>query len=231
MGEHDGHRERLRKQFLEHGMDAMRDYEVLELLLFYALPRRDTNPIARQLLQHFGSLSAVLEASPLELKNVAGIGENAAVLLQLIVPLARRYQLSRADMGVILNSSKACGEFLVPYFFGLTEEEIYLLCVDAKKKFLTCRLLQKGSANAVFLPVRKAVEIAMACNASAVILAHNHPGGLALPSAADYEATDILRQALAPLGIELLDHIIVSDNDFVSLTSNGYLQTSCGYSF
>ena len=223
MGEHDGHRNRLRKRFLEHGMDPLQDHEVLELLLFYAVPRQDTNPIARKLLQHFGSISAVLEASSNELKEIAGIGENAAVLLQMITPLARRYQLSRSDKGIVFESSADCGNFLIPYFFGIMEEQIYLLCLDGKKKFLTCRLLQEGSANTAFLPIRKAAEIAIACSASCVILAHNHPGGLALPSQADYDATLQLRAAFEPLGISVADHIIVSENDYVSLADNGYL--------
>lgn len=222
MGEHDGHRERLRKRFLDHGMDALQDHEALELLLFYAVPRKDTNPIARALLKHFGSISAVLEASTQELKQVAGIGEHAAMLLHLITPMARRYQLSRADKGIVFETIKDCGEFLIPYFFGIQEEQIYLLCLDAKKKFLACRLLQEGSANAAYLPIRKAAEIAMSCNASSVILAHNHPGGLALPSAEDYSATLQLRETFEPLGIVVVDHIVVSDNEYVSLKDSGY---------
>ena len=222
MGEHDGHRERLRKQFLDHGMESMRDYEVLELLLFYAIPRRDTNALARQLLKHFGSIAAILEASPAELKNVAGIGENAAVLLRLITPLSRRYLQSRTDKGIILNSTRACGKFLIPYFLGEVDELAYLLCLDAKHKLLTCRLLHRGSVNAVAVSLRKAAEIAMACNATSVVLAHNHPGGLALPSDEDYATTNQLREAMKLLGIRLEDHIIVADDDYVSMADNGY---------
>ena len=222
MGEHDGHRERLKRRFLEHGMDTLQDHEALELLLFYAVPRKDTNPIARALLKHFGSISAVLEASAQELKQVAGIGEHAAMLLHLITPMARRYQLSRTDKGIVFETIKDCGEFLVPYFFGIQEEQIYLLCLDAKKKFLACRLLQEGSANAAYLPIRKAAEIAMSCNASSVILAHNHPGGLALPSTEDYAATLQLRETFEPLGIVVVDHIVVSDNEYISLKDSGY---------
>ena len=222
MGEHDGHRERLRKRFQEHGLEPLQDHEVLELLLFYALPRRDTNPIARKLLQHFGSISAVLEASPQELKTVAGIGEHAALLLQLITPLARRYQLSRADKGIVFETIQDCGEFLVPYFFGMKEEKIYLLCLDAKRKFLACRLLQEGSSNSAYLPVRKAAEIAMSCNASSVIVAHNHPSGLALPSVEDIGATQALRDTFEQLGITVVDHIVVCDGEFISMKESGF---------
>ena len=198
MGEYDGHRARLRQRFLTNGLDALPDHEVLELLLFYAIPRKDTNPLSRRLLNHFGSISAVLEA-----------------------PLSRRYQLSRSDKGICLSSTNACGEYLLPYFFGAQEELVYMLCLDAKCKVLTCRLLQTGSVNAASISLRKAAEIAMACKASSVVLAHNHTSGLALPSKADIETTILMKNALEPLGILLVDHIIVADNDFVSMADNG----------
>ena len=217
MIDHSGHRQRLRSRFLTHGLDVLQDHEVLELLLFYAQPRKDTNATARLLLDHFGSIAAVLEAPLAELKAVAGIGEHAAVLLHLITPLSRRYLLSRSEKGICLTTSKDCGEYLMPYFFGATEELVYLLCLDAKCKVLACRLLQSGSVNSAAVPIRKAAEVAMACNASAVILAHNHTSGLALPSRADIEVTELLRNTLEPLEIQLVDHIIVADGEFVSM--------------
>jgi len=225
MGEYDGHRERLRKHFLDHGMEALRDYEVLELLLFYAIPRKDTQPIARKLLSHFGSIAAVLDATPQELKEVGGLGDNAVLLFQLIPPLSRRYLVSRSEMGVVLSNTKATGKFIVPYFHGETDEVVYLLCLDSKHKLLSCRLLQRGTINTVQLPIRKVVEIALNTNAAAVILAHNHPGGVALPSAEDYEATDRVMDALRSISIPLLDHVIVSEGDYVSLRDNGYIRT------
>jgi len=221
MGEHDGHRERLRRQFLDHGLEALRDYEVLELLLFYAIPRRDTNPIARKLLQHFGSLAAVLDASPSELQQVAGIGENAAVLLQMITPLSRRYLQAKTEKSVLLTSSRACGTFLIPYFLGERDELVYLLCLDGKGQLLCCRLLQRGCSNSVGVSIRKAAEIAISCNAASVILSHNHPGGVAVPSVEDYATTDQLHRALEPLGIRLVDHIIVVEDDYMSMADSG----------
>lgn len=223
MGEHDGHRDRLRKRFLELGLDALQDHEVLELLLFYALPRRDTSGLARELLHYFGSIAAVLEAPLPELQSVDGIGESAAILLHLITPLARRYQLSRSNKNVCLDSTQACGEYLLPYFFGATEELVYILCLDAKCHVLACRLLQTGTVNSASFSLRKAAEIAMACNASTVVLAHNHTSGLALPSKADMETTFMMKNALEPLGIVLADHVVVADNDFVSMADNGLI--------
>ena len=223
MGEHDGHRNRLRQKFLTHGMDVLQDHEVLELLLFYALPRKDTNQLARDLLNHFGRISAVLEAPLSELKKIGGIGENAAVLLRLITPLSRRYLLSRTEQGVCLSSTRNCGEYLLPYFFGATEEMVYILCLDAKCKVLACRLLETGTVNSARVPLRKAAEIAMACNASSVVLAHNHTSGLALPSKADVGATLQLKKTLEPLEIAVIDHIVIADNDFVSMADNGFI--------
>lgn len=223
MIDHKGHRDRLRKKFLTHGLDVLQDHEVLELLLFYAIPRMDTNELARKLLDHFGTISAVLEAPLAELKEVGGIGDNAAVLLRLITPLSRRYQLSRNEKGICLPTTQACGDYLLPYFFGATEEMVYLLCMDAKCKVLTCRLLHSGSVNSASVPQRKAAEIALSCNASSVVLAHNHPSGLALPSKADVDTTMQLKFTLEALEIKLIDHIIVAENDFVSMADNGML--------
>lgn len=217
MIDHSGHRDRLKKRFLTYGLDVLQDHEVLELLLFYAQPRKDTNTTARLLLNHFGSIAAVLEAPLSELKAVAGIGEHAAVLLHLITPLSRRYLLSRTEKSICLTTSNDCGNYLLPYFFGATEEQVYLLCLDAKCKVLTCRLLQSGGVNSAAVPIRKAAEVAMACNASAVVLAHNHTSGLAIPSRADMDVTELLRKTLEPLEIQLVDHIIVADGEFVSM--------------
>ena len=224
MGEHDGHRERLRMRYLEHGLDALQDHEVLELLLFYAVPRKDTNPMARKLLRQFGSLSAVLDAPLQDLKAAAELSDIAAILLQLIPDLARRYQLSRTRSGTILNSTEDCGRFVLPYFFGATDEMVYLICLDAKKKVLACRLLQRGCVDFVGFSIRKVAEIAMSCNAVSVVLAHNRPGGMALPSTTDYQTTEALRSALSALGIEVLDHLVVCDSDYVSMADNGYFR-------
>lgn len=221
MGEHDGHRDRLRKKFLDHGLDVLSDHEVLELLLFYAVPRRDTDTLARALLKEFGSIRAVLDAKPSELKRIPGIGDNAAVLLQLMTPLARRYQLSRETRSIRLATTADCGKFMMPYFFGCNLEQIYLLCLDVQCRVITCRLLEEGSQCYVNLPIRRAAEIAMDSCAASVILAHNHPAGLALPSDQDLVTTLQLEQTLRSLDIILADHIIVAGNDFVSLRESG----------
>ena len=222
MGEHDGHRNRLRQRFLKDGLDHLTDDQVLELLLFYAMPRRDTNPLARKLLAHFGSLSAVLDASYHELMEVEGMGEQTATLVHLVTPISRRYLMGRSQQNKIITSTQICGEYLLPYFYGSKDELIYLLCLDAKKKVLLCRLLQHGSIHSASFSIRNAVSTAMSCNATFVVLAHNHTSGVALPSQADITTTQYLREAMQALDIILIDHIIVADNDFVSMAENGY---------
>ena len=144
---HKGHRERLKQRFLEEGLDNFTEIQVLELLLFYAIPRSDTNPLAHALLEHFGSLSQVLEADVEELKKVPGIGDHAATLLALVIDLCRYYQVTCAQQTAILTTLDACGKYLVPRFFGRTRETVFLLCLDAKCKVLCCKEVGEGSVN------------------------------------------------------------------------------------
>ena len=146
-----------------------------------------------------------------------GVGENAATLLTLVTQFARFYQVDCAQRVKCLTTLDACGEYLIPYFFGRNKETVFLLCLDAKCKVLCCKEVGEGSVNSASVSIRKIVETALASNATTVILAHNHPSGVALPSGEDYAATTRVQQALATIGVELEDHIIVADGDFVSL--------------
>ena len=223
MGIHDGHREKKRQQFLRHGLDSFADHEVLELLLFYAIPRKDTNPIAHALMDRFGSLDAVLSAPVEELCRVKGVGESAAALLKLTPQVYRRSRIAAAERERVLNSSQRAGDYLLELFTGETAEILYELCLDRKGKLLACKRLGEGGVSYADLDIRKLVENALLTSASAVILAHNHPSGVALPSPEDYATTDRAKQALATVGVPLTDHIIVADQDFVSFADSGYL--------
>ena len=219
---HDGHRQRLKERFLREGLDHFDELYVLELLLFYCIPRKDTNPIAHNLLEHFGSLTNVFEATVEELRKVPGISQNTAIFLSLIPQTGRYYQIKRAEPGQILHTIDQCGRYLVPYFYGRENETVFLLCLDAKCKVLGCKMVGEGSVNSANIPIRRVVEIALNTNATTVILAHNHPSGLALPSADDIQTTLRLAKAMAAVEITLADHIVVADNDFVSMTQSGY---------
>ena len=218
---HKGHRERLKQRFLEEGLDNFTDVQVLELLLFYCIPRQDTNPIAHALLEHFGSLSQVMEAAPSELKKVAGMGEASATFLSLLNAFNRYYQVNRASSLVILNTLEDCGRYLMPFFYGRRNETVYLLCLDAKCKVLCCKEVGEGSVNSAAVPIRRVVEMALGVNATSVVLAHNHPSGIALPSDEDQLTTRQLAIALAAVDITLVDHMIMADDEFVSLRQSG----------
>ena len=226
---HDGHRQRLKERFLQEGLDNFDELYVLELLLFYCIPRKDTNPIAHSLLEKFGSLTGVFGASLEELERVPGITRNAATFLTMIPQVSRYYQVKREQTGDILRTIDQCGRYLVPRFNGRDNETVFLLCLDAKCKVLCCKLVGEGSVNSASIPVRRVVEIALNANATTVILAHNHPSGLALPSADDIETTMRLARAMEAVEITLADHIVVSDEDFVSLAQSGYYNPGMGY--
>ncbi len=221
MNEHSGHRHRMRQRFFEHGLDNFDDHNILEFLLFYALPRRDTNLLAHRLMEHFGSLDAVFDATAEELMAMDGLGENAVALLRLVPEAGRRYMMRRNEPGRLILNAETAGSYLIPRFLGQRDECVLLLCLDAKMKLLACRELSRGDVSHAGLNLRKLAETALAHNAVNVILAHNHVGGIALPSAADKETTAQVWRFLKQMNIELTDHIIVAGDDFVSLRDDG----------
>ena len=225
---HDGHRQRLKNRFLEEGLELFDDHQVLELLLFYCIPRQDTNPIAHALLDHFGSLPQVMEAPPSELQKVAGMGESSATFLSLLNAFSRYYQISRTSSHNVLNTLDECGRYLTSFLYGRRNETVYLLCLDAKSKVLSCKEVGEGSVNSAAVPIRRIVEMALSANATTAILAHNHPSGIAYPSAEDVLTTRKLAVALSAVDITLADHIITADDDFISLRlSNLYNPDEC----
>ena len=224
MGVHDGHRERMKNKLLEQGLDVFDDHIVLELLLFYSMPRKDTNPLAHELLNHFGSLEAVFEAPAEELAKINGIGENTITLLKLIPEVSRRYFIDKNKFDNILDSSKKAGEYLIARYMYERDEVVYVLCLDSKCKVICCKELFRGVANSAEISVRKIAELALAKNATSIIISHNHTSGIALPSIEDEIATKRIKTALASMGITLSDHIIVADDDFVSMADSGLLR-------
>lgn len=221
MSTHEGHRQRLKNRYLESGLDHFDQHQVLELLLFYSMPRRDTNPIAHQLIQRFGSLAGVLNAPREELEKVEGMGPGSAAFLTLLRDTDRYCQIHCVDRPVILNTIERCGEVLAPYFQGRRNEVVYLLCLDAKCKMLCCKEVGEGSVNSAAVPIRRVVEMALAAGATSVVLAHNHPSGVAVPSPEDSLTTHKLARALYAVEIQLVDHLVVADEDYVSLVQSG----------
>lgn len=223
MGLHDGHRQRKKEQFLQHGLDVFADHEALELLLFYAIPRQDVNPTAHLLLEHFGSLEAVLAASTEELEQVPGVGRSAAALIQLVPQLVRRAKASSAANTKVLDTTERIGAFFLDQYVAQDHEVVYLLCLDAKGRMLSCHTIGDGDIASAQMQLRSVVEIALRSNAVLAALAHNHPSGVAFPSQADRIATSQIQSALSTIGVTLVDHIVVADDDYISFRHAGLL--------
>lgn len=223
MGLHEGHRSKLREEFLAGGLDAFPEHKVLELLLIYAIPQIDVNPIAHALIKQFGSLSGVLDAPPEELMRVEGVGKSTAALIKLIPQMARRYMISKASFIDIIDTTETAGALLMPRFAGEKDEVAYLICMDAKRKLINCVPVGRGGIGSAAVSVRRVVEKALQQGASAVILGHNHVSGVALASKEDVEVTAKLKAALELVDIVLIDHIIIGGDDFTSMRADGML--------
>lgn len=221
MSIHNGHRQRFKEEFLARP-DSFPDHKVLELLLFYANPRSDTNPLAHALMERFGSISGVLDALPEELEKVPGVGNHTVALLKAAKELAGRYFSSRASIGDIVQSVEDAEALLRDYFAGARSERVCLLCMDGKGKSLGVRVVGEGSVNAAQFTSRAVVEAALSLNASRVILAHNHVSGLALPSAEDRATTEKIKEVLWSVDVKLEDHLIFADDEMVSLRDSGF---------
>ena len=223
MGVHDGHRARLRANFAENGLDGFNELNSLELLLFYAIPRRDTNELAHALLDRFDSLDGVFEASMHELMSVEGVGENAAALIRLIPEIMRKSRIAKASEVKVIASSAQAGRYFVPRFLYQEDESLVLLCLDSQKRVISCVELSRGVVNSVEANVRKIVETALRYRAVCVIMAHNHPDGVALPSEEDNLITKQVSSALCSVSIPLVDHIIVAGEEYFSYADSGML--------
>lgn len=222
---HRGHRERMKDRFINEGLDNFEPHLILELILYYAIPQKDTNPIAHRVLDHFdGSLMRVLDAPIEELTQVEGIGKNAAVLLKLFPEVCRRYLLESSETGNVVKNSEDAAEQLLPMFFGRTVETVALMCLDAKGKVIYCDTVFEGSVSAAAVSVRRIVELCVRYATTDVIMAHNHPGGVAVPSEQDVLVTEKVARALGSVDIRLRDHLIVAGNDWVSLAATPTLR-------
>lgn len=223
MNVHEGHRQRMRERFRREGLEGFADHEVLELLLFDCIPARNVNPLAHELLETFGSLHGVLEARVEQLMAVPGVGERTAVHLSSLLPVFRRYQQSVcADRKRIQNRSQAMA-YCLALLSGWRTERFYLLSLNADMELMGTRLIAQGSLTEVSAYPRAVVEAALNHNAHSVVFCHNHPGGSVQPSADDIQTTLLLQSILEPMGIAVLDHIIVADGQTYSMMLQGDL--------
>ncbi|MCL1975323.1 MAG: hypothetical protein FWG61_04080 [Firmicutes bacterium] len=221
---HSGHRLRLKKRYLDEGLEFFSEHQVLELLLYYALPRTDTNVLAHGLIDHYGSLAAVLEADYEDLRRQNGLGDHAALLLNLLPYLWRYYQLSRDNRQIkIIHDHKELAAFAVALFTRQDKEAFYLICLDAQNKVLRIVKMNEGGLDSVHIKARTVAEAALRYKAKSVVLAHNHPAGSLKPSAGDIETTNLLIALLNALDIGVQDHIIVANGKYFSFVEKGIL--------
>ncbi len=212
----------LTRRFLLRDPDGLTEVELLELLLRFT--SAEPAALAQRLMDGFGTTAAILEATADELRIIAQAQPDDVLLLRLVPELHRRYFLSRKESDVRLRSSTDLGNYLLPYFHGARDELVYLLSLDAVGRVLRCSRINRGTVTYATVPIRRLVEEALHLNAISVVLAHNHPSGTAIPSREDIELTLRLRDALQIMDVALIDHIIIAEDDFVSLRDSGYLK-------
>lgn len=214
---HTGHRKRMRERFLTSGLDNFAPHEVIELLLFYGKTRGNVNDTAHRLIEKFGSVPGVLEASYDDLMSVSDVGEASATLLCLLPHLFRRYSKDKEEVKATYNTLSSLQKFSTSLFIGATVEQLYAMFFDNSMHMLDCMLVSHGTVNIVPMTTRKIAEKALEKHASCVVIAHNHPGGVAVPSAEDLKATTAIEQALGLFEIDLMEHLLVAGSTCVPL--------------
>ena len=215
---HKGHRERVKKEFLANGFNKNTPpHKILEALLFFCLPQGDTNPLAHDLLDRYGTIADVIDAPVVELVTFKGITESNVVLLKLIPTLMRVYNADKSAARPCFRSKADIGDYILGQYVGFTEECLSLLSLDGNARLLSFDIIERGDIGSVGVSTRKIIEHVLKTKARFVIMAHNHPGGNALPSAADERLTKTIASALSHINVCLEDHIVIADNDYVSM--------------
>lgn len=217
---HDGHRSRMRERYRKEGLDSFSAHEVIELLLFYGRARGDVNPLAHTLLDTFGSLKGVLEARPDQLMAVKGVGEETATLLSLVLPLFRRYNACLCEEKKYIHNCAEASEYCKSLLSGWRNERFYVISIGPDSRMLGYKLLAEGTPIEVDAYPRKIMETVLNQNAYSVVLCHNHPSGVCKPSDEDIALTREINNMLASIGVVLMDHIVVADNQTYSMRSN-----------
>jgi len=218
---HVGHRQRLRERFFKNELAGMLDYEKLELLLTFAIPRRDVKPLARELLAYFGSLSGVFNATLKELRNFPGIGDQAATLLHLVPTLSSDYLEEKMRAREVLRNPQAVADFARSKIGGRKIETVMGIYLDAFNRAIAYNLTE-GTVDHANVYLRNVVNDCNTHGASALIIVHNHPSGDCTPSDPDIRLTSDLHKALSLLGIRFLDHLVVGGGGWKSMRADGY---------
>jgi DNA repair protein RadC len=220
---HEGHRERVRNRYLKEGLNSFEDHQILELLLYYAIPRKDTNPPAHQLLTKYGSLKNVLEADIHDLEKIDGIGKNAAAFLNMLLPVFMRYKEQKSGNYIILKNAHDAARYVSSLLEKERTEVMLVICLDKHFRVRHTERISSGAVDELTVYPRHVAEVAMRHTSFAILLTHNHPGGDPRPSNVDIETTAAIHSALNALGIPLIDHIIVSEGMATSMASAGLI--------
>ena len=218
-----GHRQRLKTRFARQGLDGWHDYEVLELLLGYAIPRRDVKPLAKELLRQFKSIKRVLDAPLDRLQEIVGMGPQSAQFLKLCRELLVLYLGQPDRQRLAVTSPEQIGELCRSRLEGLSEEQFLVFFLDNRHRLIASEVMHRGTVDMSVVYPREVMTRALLHRAAALLVAHNHPGGSLTPSADDLKITQDLKQAAATLGIRLLDHLIIAGCQVVSLKESGNL--------
>lgn len=217
------HRQRLKKKFSESGVDAFHDYEVLELLLSYAIPLKDVKPLAKELISRFGSLKGIMDAEKDSLEKVKGIGAHTAILIKLIKEMGILYLKEKAKEKPQITCTSELLDYCKTYMGGLKDERFCVIYLDAQNRMTDIETIQEGIVNQAVVYPRKVLENALKKKASAVILVHNHPSGHVKPSDADIRLTKTIQETAKILDIIVHDHIIIGENRFFSFREEGLI--------
>lgn len=217
---HEGHRDRMKKRFLKSGADSFREHELLEMLLFYGIPQKNTNELAHTLIETFGSLPQAFDAPINSLLEIKGIGESTAILIKLVSKLSRIYMEKSYKKPNKNLTKEEIEKIILNKFIGRIKEHVALALFDVRRNMVFCDIIAQGSFSSTGFYPRDIIELSLKYNATKAIIAHNHPSGIALPSKEDIETTINLKNALNLIGVKLVDHIIVADNDYVSIADS-----------
>ncbi len=218
-----GHRQRIKDKYKRSGIDGWLDYEVMELVLSYAIVRKDTKPIAKDLMARFKTISGVLDADSKELESVSGISEHTSLFLKLLKDITVIYFENNLYNKDLLSSPEAVFNYLKASLKGCADEEFKVIFLDNKNQLINIEVLQTGTVNESVVYPRKVVKRALHHHAAGVIVAHNHPAGTLKPSKEDCIVPQSIKNALQTVEIRLLDHVIISRNDYFSLQDKGLL--------
>ena len=223
MSVHENHRQRMKAKFQKNGFDSFEQHEKLEFILFFAKPQGDTNALAHELLNKYKTIKSVLDASYDELLQVKGVGEHTAVFLKTLPLISSMYLDGQNDQVTVLEQTDDICQYFIPKFIGKRNEEVHIVTVDDANKILRHKKIFEGSVNATLITVKLIMEEIFHTNATGIILAHNHPQGIALPSNADIVSTNKIKHALELINIRLVDHVIITDDDALSFRESGFL--------